>query len=102
MPLDRYIADEHGNVDGAQPDEEVHAFINNLQRLVGKPRGGWIDPTTASRSRKPRTHPHDWPTASSLSPLRRLKLAKVRHHLEQLDWRRCMGVEPTLEQEAAR
>jgi dihydrofolate reductase len=33
--LDGYIADEHGNFDWAMPDEEVHAFINDLARPVG-------------------------------------------------------------------
>jgi dihydrofolate reductase len=35
MSLDGYIADEHGNFDWAEPDEEVHAFINDLERPVG-------------------------------------------------------------------
>ena len=33
--LDGYVADEDGNFDWAVPDEEVHAFINDLQRQVG-------------------------------------------------------------------
>jgi dihydrofolate reductase len=33
--LDGYIADEAGNFDWAVPDEEVHAFINDLERPVG-------------------------------------------------------------------
>ena len=33
--LDGYIADEDGNFDWAVPDEEVHAFVNDLQRPVG-------------------------------------------------------------------
>lgn len=33
--LDRYIADEAGNFDWATPDEEVHAFINDLERPIG-------------------------------------------------------------------
>jgi dihydrofolate reductase len=33
--LDGYVADENGNFDWAEPDEEVHAFINDLQRPVG-------------------------------------------------------------------
>jgi dihydrofolate reductase len=36
MSLDGYIADEHGNFDWAEPDEELHAFINNLEWLVGR------------------------------------------------------------------
>ena len=30
--LDGYIADENGNFDWAAPDEEVHAFVNDLER----------------------------------------------------------------------
>ena len=33
--LDGYIADEDGNFDWAAPDEEVHQFINDLERPVG-------------------------------------------------------------------
>src|SRR6476660_6785943 len=33
--LDGYVADESGNFDWAAPDEEVHAFVNDLQRTVG-------------------------------------------------------------------
>ena len=33
--LDGYIADEHGKFDWAEPDEEVHAFINDLDRAAG-------------------------------------------------------------------
>jgi dihydrofolate reductase len=33
--LDGYVADEHGNFDWATPDEEVHAFVNDLERTVG-------------------------------------------------------------------
>jgi dihydrofolate reductase len=33
--LDGYIEDEGGNFDWAEPDEEVHSFVNELQRGVG-------------------------------------------------------------------
>jgi dihydrofolate reductase len=33
--LDGYIADEHGKFDWGEPDEEVHAFVNDLERSVG-------------------------------------------------------------------
>jgi dihydrofolate reductase len=33
--LDGYVADEDGNFDWAAPDEELHAFVNDLERSVG-------------------------------------------------------------------
>jgi dihydrofolate reductase len=33
--LDGYIADEEGNFDWGEPDEEVHRFVNDLERPVG-------------------------------------------------------------------
>jgi dihydrofolate reductase len=33
--LDGYIADKTGNFDWAAPDDELHAFVNDLQRPVG-------------------------------------------------------------------
>ena len=33
--LDGYVADERGNFDWAMPDEEVHGFINDLEREIG-------------------------------------------------------------------
>jgi dihydrofolate reductase len=33
--LDGYVADRDGNFDWATPDEEVHAFVNELTRPVG-------------------------------------------------------------------
>ena len=33
--LDLYVADEDGNFDWAAPDEEVHAFVNDVHRQVG-------------------------------------------------------------------
>jgi dihydrofolate reductase len=35
MSLDGYVADEKGKWDWAQPDEEVHSFVNELERPVG-------------------------------------------------------------------
>jgi dihydrofolate reductase len=32
--LDGYVADESGNFDWAAPDEEVHAFVNDLERPI--------------------------------------------------------------------
>lgn len=33
--LDGYVADESGNFDWSAPDEEVHSFVNDLERDVG-------------------------------------------------------------------
>lgn len=33
--LDGFVADESGNFDWAAPDEEVHAFVNELERPIG-------------------------------------------------------------------
>ena len=33
--LDLYVADEQGKWDWAFPDEEVHAFVNDLERPIG-------------------------------------------------------------------
>ena len=33
--LDGYVADENGKFDWDQPDEEVHAFVNDLERSAG-------------------------------------------------------------------
>jgi dihydrofolate reductase len=35
ISLDGYVADEDGGFDWAAPDEEVHAFVNDLERKVG-------------------------------------------------------------------
>jgi dihydrofolate reductase len=33
--LDGYVEDEAGNFDWVAPDEEVHAFVNELERSIG-------------------------------------------------------------------
>src|SRR3954447_7542330 len=33
--LDGYIADADGKFDWSEPDEEVHAFVNDLERPIG-------------------------------------------------------------------
>ena len=35
MSLDGYVADREGKFDWAAPDEEVHTFVNDLERNVG-------------------------------------------------------------------
>jgi hypothetical protein len=33
--LDGYLEDEEGKLDWAAPDEEVHAFVDDLERPLG-------------------------------------------------------------------
>lgn len=33
--LDGYVADEYGNFDWAKPDEDLHLFVNELERSIG-------------------------------------------------------------------
>jgi dihydrofolate reductase len=33
--LDGYVEDEHGKFDWAAPDDDVHAFVNDLERPIG-------------------------------------------------------------------
>ena len=33
--LDGYVADEDGSFDWAAPDEELHRFVNDLERPIG-------------------------------------------------------------------
>src|SRR5215203_2045565 len=62
--LDGYIADEDGNFDWAMPDEEVLAFINDLERPVGtylygrrmyETMAGWETDSSAA-DQSPRSH----------------------------------------------
>jgi dihydrofolate reductase len=52
-----YVADEQGNFDWAAPDEEVHTFVNDLERPIGTYLYGrrmyetmavWDDPATVA------------------------------------------------------
>jgi dihydrofolate reductase len=74
--LDDYVADEDGNFDWAVPDEEVHAFINDLERPVGthlygrrmyETMVGWeTDPTLADRSSLMRDFAEIWQAADKV------------------------------------
>ena len=71
--LDGYTADEDGNFDWAEPDEEVHAFVNDLERPVGTylygrrlydVMAGWeTDPTLAGQSPVMRDFAEIWQAA---------------------------------------
>jgi dihydrofolate reductase len=74
--LDGYIEDEDGNFDWAEPDEEVHAFVNDLDRPVGtylygrrmyEVMVGWeTDPTLADQSPLMRDFAEIWQAADKI------------------------------------
>ena len=74
--LDGYVADEDGNFDWAMPDEEVHAFVNDLTRPLGtylygrrmyEMMVGWeTDPTLAERSPLMRDFAEIWRAADKI------------------------------------
>src|SRR5829696_3370100 len=88
--LDGYVAAEDGNFDWAVPDEEVHAFINDLQRRVGtylhgrrmyETMAGWeTDPTLADRSPLMRDFAQIWQAAKIVysKTLRAVPTAKTQ------------------------
>ena len=89
--LDGYVADEDGNFDWAVPDEEVHAFINDLDRQVGtylygrrmyETMVGWeTDPTLAEQSPLMRDFAQIWQAADKIvysKTLEAVSTAKTR------------------------
>jgi dihydrofolate reductase len=74
--LDGYVADEDGNFDWAMPDEQVHAFVNDLMRPVGthlygrrlyEVMAGWeTDPTLAGQSPVMRDFAELWQAADKI------------------------------------
>jgi dihydrofolate reductase len=74
--LDGYVADEDGNFEWAVPDEEVHTFINDLERPVGtylygrrmyEVMVGWeSDPTLADQSPLMRDFAEIWQAADKI------------------------------------
>jgi dihydrofolate reductase len=74
--LDGYVEDEDGNFDWAMPDEEVHAFINDLERSAGiylygrrmyEVMVGWeTDPSLAEQSHLMRDFAEIWQAAEKI------------------------------------
>jgi dihydrofolate reductase len=74
--LDGYIEDEDGNFDWAEPDVEVHSFVNELERPVGTylygrrmydTMAGWeTDPTLAEQSPHMRDFAQIWQAADKV------------------------------------
>jgi dihydrofolate reductase len=86
--LDGYVADEEGKFDWAEPDEQVHAFINDLERSVGtylygrrmyETMAGWeTDATLMGRSDLMRDFAQIWQTADKIVYSKTLETASTR------------------------
>jgi dihydrofolate reductase len=92
--LDGYIADEDGNFDWAVPDEEVHAFINDLDRPLGtylygrrlyETMVGWeTDRTLAEQSPVMRDFAQIWQAAEKIVYSRTLEaVSTARTRIER-------------------
>jgi dihydrofolate reductase len=92
--LDGYVADEEGNFDWAVPDEEVHAFINDLDRHLGtylygrrmyETMIGWeTDPTLADRSPLMRDFAQIWQATDKIVYSRTLEaVSTARTRIER-------------------
>jgi dihydrofolate reductase len=74
--LDGYIEDEDGRFDWAEPDEEVHAFVNDLERPIGthlygrrlyETMAAWeTDPSLAEHSPVSRDYAQVWQAADKI------------------------------------
>jgi hypothetical protein len=73
--LDGYVADENGNFDWAAPDEEVHNFVNDLERAVVKLQVRLVVPAAPRRGLSWRGM-----TRSRRSPGRPADTRGSRHH----------------------
>jgi dihydrofolate reductase len=88
--LDGYIADEDGGFDWAVPDEEVHTFINDLERSVGtylygrrmyEVMSGWETIALADQPPAMRDYARIWQAADKIvysTTLERASTARTR------------------------
>ena len=86
--LDGYIEDRDGNFDWAMPDEEVHRFINNLERRAGTHLYGrrmyetlmvWeTDPNLAAESPLLRDFAEIWQAADKIVYSKTLEAVSTR------------------------
>ena len=92
--LDGYIEDADGNFDWAEPDEEVHAFVNDLERSAGtylygrrmyEMMVGWeTDPTLAQQSPHMRDFAEIWQAADKVVYSKTLEnVSTVRTRIER-------------------
>jgi dihydrofolate reductase len=92
--LDGYVADADGNFDWAVPDEEVHTFINDLERPVGtylygrrmyETMVGWeTDPTLADQSPVMRDFAEIWQAADKIVYSKTLEAASTAR--TRIEW----------------
>ena len=85
--LDGYIEDEDGSFDWAEPDPEVHAFVNEFERSLGtylygrrmyEAMAGWeTDPTLAAQSEPMRDFAQLWQAADKIVYSRTLPRAST-------------------------
>jgi dihydrofolate reductase len=90
--LDGYVEDEHGGFAWARPDEEVHAFVNELERPIGTYLYGrrmyetMVFWETASTSGEPavfRDYAEQWRTAEKIVYSRTLQqVSSARTRIE--------------------
>ncbi len=86
--LDGYMEDRHGKFDWAAPDEEIHAYINNLEREFGiylygrrmyETMMGWeTDPGFAATSPTMRDYAEIWQAAEKIVYSKTLQAASTR------------------------
>jgi dihydrofolate reductase len=86
--LDGYIEDTEGQFGWAEPDEEVHAFVNDLQRSMGtylygrrmyETMAGWeTDPALAEHSEVARDFAEVWQAADKVVYSKSLEEAPTR------------------------
>jgi dihydrofolate reductase len=92
--LDGYVEDEAGKFDWAEPDEEVHAFVNDLERQVGtylygrrlyETLAGWeTDPSLAEHSPVMRDFAAIWQAAEKIVYSRTLEaVSTTRTRIER-------------------
>jgi len=89
VSLDGYIEDMEGNFDWAAPDEELHRFINNLERTAGTHLYGrrmyetlmvWeTDPSLAADSPITRDFAEIWQAADKIVYSRTLQTVSTRN-----------------------